>query len=1313
MSDAGDTSAARLGFFVAGSLLGAAVAGGGALALAQLARQPLGATRDPQRDPQRDFASPPQQSHRGAGAPGRAHRRREDSVDGSAPRHRRGDRDRDRDRDRAHGHHGHHGHHHHHRAPPPSDPPGSHAAAIQRGASLPLPPRSPFQTSTLDADAGGDPTKPRPGNSDSDSDSDSDDDPRGGRTSADYDSVGRPAGPGYDSTGMAPTSASKRAAAAAALHRRRASLEDGGLAMAALGGGLGVLSPAGKGGGEKGGGGGSSTMGPPPGSTPGSRPATPSRNTLVNRPPRSPAGSARKPRELKVVHGGGGVGKMHLMNSGAASSSSPIATIRGGMMTPGSHGGSGVALRAMMRDGGGDSEFTEASEFENDGDHLMADVRVVTTPKGGRARGKERERGDGGGAALFGGGANDDAGASERAAAAATSTREKTPPPPGRPASRLGRDSLDGGSAGATLKTPGSGVLAPPDSEGGSGVSGVSALDVSAASASSARVLAFVGVDAPPTAPTPDERGNPARLRGDATLGIDPGSAAAAARSKNADGTDAAATAGPPGGPADRAVARALKESFGSVSLRGGAGGSDDVEAAAARVHVDVGRALDRADDPAADDPAAADSDDSGYSGDDLGAYDGPAALRAGPPGDGGGGGGPRGGVGDANGSREAAPRAHEYGRVLAPDDELTSECEEVCLMLEHCLELRERYLYVSAIEKNPGAFDEKDPEDARSVKTGKVDVAPDDELPGASAHAFEMVAGVMHVYATGRRDEDEDRFAPEGNGSPPSSDDASDGSAAGPSGGSRLLFAPPASATEFFHDMHAVLRVHSYGPSKSFCHKRLHLTEQKFSLHVMLNADREFLQQKEAPHRDFYNVRKVDTHVHHSACMNQKHLLRFIKSKLKKEGHEQVIYRDGKFLNLREVFESINLSGYDLNVDTLDMHADKSTFHRFDRFNLKYNPCGQSRLREVFIKQDNLIRGRFLAEVTKEVISDLDANKYQMAEYRISIYGRRLAEWDTLASWVLNHRVFSENVVWLIQIPRLYNVYRSQGTMQNFQQMLDNIFQPLFEVTVDPSSHPALHHFLKLVVGFDMVDDESKPERRPSKHMRAPEEWDVPHNPAFAYYAYYVYANLYTLNRLREAKGMHAFTFRPHAGEAGDVDHLAAAFLLTKNIAHGINLRKSPVLQYLYYLAQIGLNMSPLSNNSLFLDYRRNPFPEYFARGLVVTLSTDDPLQIHMTKEPLVEEYSVAAQVWKMSAADLCEIARNSVLNSDFPHADKRHWVSDTYWKPGPEGNEIKKTNVPDIRLQFRKDVLEAEKAVVRAGVMQAAAKGRALHVS
>lgn len=56
-------------------------------------------------------------------------------------------------------------------------------------------------------------------------------------------------------------------------------------------------------------------------------------------------------------------------------------------------------------------------------------------------------------------------------------------------------------------------------------------------------------------------------------------------------------------------------------------------------------------------------------------------------------------------------------------------------------------------------------------------------------------------------------------------------------------------------------------------------------------------------------------------------------------------------------------------------------------------------------------------------------------------------------------------------------------------------------------------------------------------------------------------------------------------------------------------------MLQYLYYLAQIGIAMSPLSNNSLFLSYHRNPLPEYLSRGLMVSLSTDDPLQFHFTK--------------------------------------------------------------------------------------------------
>lgn len=77
-------------------------------------------------------------------------------------------------------------------------------------------------------------------------------------------------------------------------------------------------------------------------------------------------------------------------------------------------------------------------------------------------------------------------------------------------------------------------------------------------------------------------------------------------------------------------------------------------------------------------------------------------------------------------------------------------------------------------------------------------------------------------------------------------------------------------------------------------------------------------------------------------------------------------------------------------------MHAHSDSFHRFDKFNLKYNPIGESRLREIFLKTDNYIQGRYLAELTRgrsrfpyegitaerrfvEVMTDLEQSKYQV----------------------------------------------------------------------------------------------------------------------------------------------------------------------------------------------------------------------------------------------------------------------------------------------------------------------------------------------
>jgi AMP deaminase len=142
----------------------------------------------------------------------------------------------------------------------------------------------------------------------------------------------------------------------------------------------------------------------------------------------------------------------------------------------------------------------------------------------------------------------------------------------------------------------------------------------------------------------------------------------------------------------------------------------------------------------------------------------------------------------------------------------------------------------------------------------------------------------------------------------------------------------------------------------------------------------------------------------------------------------------------------------------------------------------------------------------------------------------------------------------------------------------------------------------------------------------------------------YYVYANMASLNNWRRLRGFSTFicshmfallsvyiytftgtlVFRPHSGEAGDTDHLTSAFLTSHSISHGILLRKVPALQYLFYLKQIGIAMSPLSNNALFLTYERNPLPDFFKTGLNVSLSTDDPLQFHFTKVTLCQPFHI-----------------------------------------------------------------------------------------
>lgn len=498
------------------------------------------------------------------------------------------------------------------------------------------------------------------------------------------------------------------------------------------------------------------------------------------------------------------------------------------------------------------------------------------------------------------------------------------------------------------------------------------------------------------------------------------------------------------------------------------------------------------------------------------------------------------------------------YRRVLLSGESAlppTGEAAAAAAMLRAAISLREKWLYRREVEEWDTPARPAPPRPSPYTTFVPPPYDPFDEpLPAASAAVCHWEEGVLVVYAS-------------------------------PAALMRRTpIYPHRRWREFADDLRSLMSVVVAPAARSFCHLRLKLLAERFAMHATLNERQERLEQAAVPHRDFYNVRKVDTHVHHSSSMNQKHLLRFIKSKVRRCGDDKVLIDRSdpsgeRVLTLTEVFTSLNLTTHELSVDTLDMHADNTTFHRFDRFNLKYvwaggwpggvgtcglmerpgggrnnrhgvgchrgggwhgvgsavgrfgvepprpcghsdarvpfaigysgvgcgrmthrtgfafvgeplsipgatpprvratalcslgpaadpvvlcstcmwklfpscelvvcataapfpltvrySPAGQSRLREVFMKTDNLMGGRYLAEITHELFADLRDTKYQHSEPRLSIYGRAPDEWAKLATWAVDHKIYSDNVRWLIQVPRLYSVYRKLGTVESFQ---------------------------------------------------------------------------------------------------------------------------------------------------------------------------------------------------------------------------------------------------------------------------------------
>jgi AMP deaminase len=141
--------------------------------------------------------------------------------------------------------------------------------------------------------------------------------------------------------------------------------------------------------------------------------------------------------------------------------------------------------------------------------------------------------------------------------------------------------------------------------------------------------------------------------------------------------------------------------------------------------------------------------------------------------------------------------------------------------------------------------------------------------------------------------------------------------------------------------------------------------------------------------------------------------------------------------------------------------------------------------------------------------------------------------------------------------------------------------------------------------------------------------------------------------------------------------------------ICHGTYLIENPVLQLLYMTCDIGVSVSVSSNHYLFLDYSKNPIRDFFETGMRISVSTDDGLIFHKSRNALNDEISKVSLMYRFSSIDISELFRNSVLMSTYSTAQKKDMLSEDFADPTL-------TNLPPSRINFRERIFQRTLAAI-----------------
>lgn len=594
------------------------------------------------------------------------------------------------------------------------------------------------------------------------------------------------------------------------------------------------------------------------------------------------------------------------------------------------------------------------------------------------------------------------------------------------------------------------------------------------------------------------------------------------------------------------------------------------------------------------------------------------------------------------------------------------------------------------------------------------------------------------------------------------------------PSGTDTLLF------KQFQKDYDFLLQFIRSSNFNIIAEKRLTYLLEKYKLYLNLHSKNEVGNLKMVPHKDFYNVKKIDNNLCLYGCISTRNLNDFIVQKLKTEP-DRIVYVDsttGEKLSLRDLFrlihdqtgtdDSIHCNLKIINGDFLEWYkiGYLPNLHLiYNQPELEARVTGKEKfyfiLTRTFLEFNNFIEGEYLALVLKEnLIHPLEKSRYQLAQLSIDYqYFDNENWWLSFSQWLVKWKIFSRNVRWNVQISRIYTKLYGLKKVENFQDYLDSIFKPLCQLHEVPLEQQlAIEFLLTQVSSFDLVLTEFDETmwKSFSEMSTHPKDWSSKgDNPPIAYYMFYLFQAVKKINSVRFANKQSTFVMRSNCLQSSSiitskfsnqfnctekVESLICNILLCNGgILNAENIWDSPFsILYLIYLFQVPCIVSPLSSTSSLINnpmripyeiesnleslkiarrnivlekepnYTQNPFMKLFQMGFRVSLSTDSVLfNRSFTSEPLIEEYSVAANIYLLNSAELAELCRNSVLSCGFEGWYKREWSGCTVF-PTLYVNEtvggidlwydvmfdtVLKHNVPLIRRKYRNDTLALER--------------------